>query len=65
MSSEKKPQMLQALEAAALELQRLRDVHLPHFEGKIGEPSLEVLNQVKKAIGKSTREPKRIQSQLI
>lgn len=65
MSSEKKPAMIQALEAAATELQRLRDVHLPTFEGKIGEPSLEVLNQVKKALGKAKREPKRVQSQLI
>lgn len=41
-----------ALKAAAKELSRLRDVLLPEYEGKIGEPNLKVLNLVLNAIAK-------------
>lgn len=38
-------ELLVALEATTDELQRLRYVLLPHYEGKIGEPDGEVLAQ--------------------
>ncbi len=38
------------LSLGAAELQRLRDVHLPKYEKKIGEPDKEVLNLMKKAL---------------
>ena len=30
------------------ELERLRGVLLPHYEGKIGEPDIEVINRMRK-----------------
>jgi len=42
--------MLTALKDCATELQRLRDVHLPKYEGKVGEPDADVLKRAKEAI---------------
>lgn len=43
--------------AALDELERLRGVLLPEFEGKIGEPSLKVIARLREAVG--PRKPKR------
>lgn len=52
------PDLLQALINTAVELQRLRDVLLPNYEGKIGEPEEQVLNDalaiIKKALGEQS-----------
>lgn len=42
--------VIPALKACVAELQRLRDVHLPRYEGKIGEPNMEVLALAKLAL---------------
>lgn len=47
------PLLLEALEAAIAELRRLRCVHLPRFEGKIGEPDLGVLQAARAAIARA------------
>ena len=46
--------LLDAAQLAAKELQRLRDVHLPRYDGCIGEPDLQILTLLKAAI-KSTK----------
>lgn len=48
------PDLLAALEGAAHELGRLMKVLLPHYEGKIAEPSGEVLGKARAAIAKAT-----------
>ncbi len=40
------------LRAALKELGRLRDVHLPMYEGKIGEPDRDVIREVRQALRK-------------
>ena len=47
------PDLYAALEACATELQRLRDVHLPRFEGKVGEPCNETLTAARAALAKA------------
>lgn len=48
------PELLAALMATASELQRLRDVHLPRYDGAIGEPDSEVLATARAAIARAT-----------
>jgi hypothetical protein len=40
----------EGLKVALRELERLRDVHLPMYEGKVGEPDRDVLKQVRMAL---------------
>jgi len=42
--------LVAALKNAVQELERLRDVHLPRFDDKIGEPDLDVLDQARAAL---------------
>jgi hypothetical protein len=48
------PELLAALFSTTEELQRLRDVLLPHYEDKIGEPDKLVLEEAEAAIAKAT-----------
>ena len=48
-------ELLKALEDCAEELQRLRDVLLPQYAGKIGEPDVEILNTARALIAKSKK----------
>lgn len=50
--------MLRVLKAAEEELQRLRDVLLPEFDGKIGEPSKAVLAKITRVIKNANANPK-------
>ncbi len=41
-----------ALRACIAELERLRDLYLPTYEGKIGEPDKRVIDRAKRALVK-------------
>ena len=39
-----------ALKACVIELERLRDVHLPQYDGKVGEPDKDVIFKAREAL---------------
>jgi hypothetical protein len=45
-------ELVSALAAAREEIRRLHGVHTPHYEGKIGEPDLEIASQADAAISR-------------
>jgi len=47
------PAMREALLECVTELQRLRFVLLPHYEGKIGEPDGELISKARAALGET------------
>lgn len=48
--SDRERKAKEALEAAAVELERLHRVHFDQFEGKIGEPDTAVIERARKAL---------------
>lgn len=52
MDSRKVKSLVKAATAAANEIERLRFLYLPHYEGKIGEPNLKILNRLRKSLQK-------------
>lgn len=49
-------ELVRAANAAAKELSRLRDVLLPHYEGKIAEPDHGVLQRLRTVLNTAQKE---------